>query len=241
RWTGNLGIVFLNTALVYWLLPVTAVVLAQLGQARGWGLLNNFPLPQAPALLLSVMAMDLAIYLQHVMFHAVPILWRIHRVHHVDLDFDVTTGLRFHPIEIALSMLIKLAVVAFLGPPPAAVLAFEILLNGTSMFSHGNIRIPQSLERTLRLLVVTPDMHRVHHSILVRETNSNFGFNLPWWDRMFGTYRSRPASGHEEMIIGISDFRDRRSWSLPWMLAIPFIGEAGIYPFAGRTDPGGLP
>ncbi|OGR90623.1 MAG: hypothetical protein A3J74_05845 [Elusimicrobia bacterium RIFCSPHIGHO2_02_FULL_57_9] len=241
RWIGNLGIVLLNTLAVYWLLPVTAVGLAALSQARGWGVLNNFPLPDGPALILGVIALDIAIYLQHVMFHAVPILWRLHRVHHVDLDFDVTTGLRFHPIEIVLSMLIKLAVVAFLGPSPLAVLIFEILLNGTSMFNHGNIKIPQSLDRALRLFVVTPDMHRVHHSILVRETNSNFGFNLPWWDRLFGTYRSQPAAGHEGMSIGISEFRDGRSWNLPWMLAIPFIGEAGIYPFTGRTDPGRSP
>ncbi|MEK7232536.1 MAG: sterol desaturase family protein [Elusimicrobiota bacterium] len=241
RWISNLGIVFLNTLVVYWLFPVTAVGLAALSQERSWGLLNNFPLPAAPALILGVVSMDLAIYLQHVMFHAVPILWRLHRVHHVDLDFDVTTGLRFHPLEIALSMLIKLAVVVMLGPSPIAVLVFEILLNGTAMFNHGNIRIPQSVDRALRLFVVTPDMHRVHHSILVRETNSNFGFNLPWWDRLFGTYRSQPTAGHEGMTIGISDFRDRRRWSLPWMLALPFIGEAGIYPFAGRTDPGRSP
>lgn len=241
RWASNLGIVFLNTILVYWLLPVTAVGLASLSQERSWGLLNNFSLPAAPALILGIIAMDLAIYLQHVMFHAVPILWRLHRVHHVDLDFDVTTGLRFHPLEIVLSMLIKLAVVVMLGPSPMAVIIFEILLNGTSMFNHGNIAIPQNLDRTLRLFVVTPDMHRVHHSILIWETNSNFGFNLPWWDRLFGTYRSQPSAGHEGMTIGNSDFRDRRSWSLLWMIALPFIGEAGGYPFAGRTDPGRSP
>lgn len=241
RWTSNLGIVFLNTLVVCWLPPVTAVGLAALSQERSWGLLNNFHLPAAQALILSVAAMDLAIYLQHVMFHAVPILWRLHRVHHADLDFDVTTGLRFHPIEISLSMLIKLAVVALLGPSPTAVLVFEILLNGTSMFNHGNINIPQGLAGALGLFVVTPDMHRVHHSILVRETNSNFGFNLPWWDRLFGTYRSRPAAGHEGMTIGISEFRDRRSWSLPWMLALPFIGEEGSYPFAARAGPGEPP
>ena len=152
--------------------------------------------------------LDLAIYLQHVLFHAVPALWRLHRMHHADLEFDVTTGVRFHPIEILLSMVIKLGVVAALGAPAVAVLIFEVLLNATSMFNHGNVRLPPRLDRVLRWIVVTPDMHRVHHSIVPRETNSNFGFNLPWWDRLFGTYRAQPAAGHEGMTIGIEQFRD---------------------------------
>ena len=182
----------------------------------------------------SVVILDLAIYLQHVLFHAVPALWRLHRMHHADLEFDVTTGVRFHPIEIMLSMLIKLAVVGALGAPPLSVLIFEVLLNATSMFNHGNVRIPLAIDRVLRWLVVTPDMHRVHHSILARETNSNFGFNLPWWDRLFGTYRAQPAAGHEAMTIGIEQFRDPRELRLDRMLLQPFRGDAGRYPLGYR-------
>ena len=197
-----------DTLLVRILFPTTAVGLALLAEARGFGLFNVVALPAWVAVVASVVILDLAIYLQHVLFHAVPALWRLHRMHHADLEFDVTTGLRFHPIEILLSMLIKFAVVAALGAPALAVLIFEVLLNATSMFNHGNVRIPAGLDRVLRWLVVTPDMHRVHHSILSRETNSNFGFNLPWWDRLFGTYRAQPAAGHEAMTIGIEQFRD---------------------------------
>ncbi len=178
----------------------------------------------------SILALDLAIYLQHVMFHAVPALWRLHRMHHADLEFDVTTGLRFHPIEILLSMGIKLAVVAALGPPVAAVLVFEVLLNATAMFNHSNIRIPSAIDRVLRLFVVTPDMHRVHHSIHPSETNSNFGFNLPWWDRLLGTYRPQPRDGHEAMTIGIEQFRTRRDLWLDRMLIQPARGPASGYP-----------
>jgi sterol desaturase/sphingolipid hydroxylase (fatty acid hydroxylase superfamily) len=191
-------------------------------------------MPQMQAgVLVSVIVLDLAIYLQHVLFHAVPALWRLHRMHHADLEFDVTTGLRFHPIEILLSMMIKLAVVAALGTPAVAVLIFEVLLNATSMFSHSNVRIPLGLDRVLRWFVVTPDMHRVHHSILSRETNSNFGFNVPWWDRLFGTYRPQPA-GHETMTIGIEQFRDPRELGLDRMLLQPFRGDAGRYPLGER-------
>jgi sterol desaturase/sphingolipid hydroxylase (fatty acid hydroxylase superfamily) len=177
-----------------------------------------------------VVVLDLVIYLQHVLFHAVPALWRLHRMHHADLDFDVTTGLRFHPIEIVLSMGIKLAVVAVLGPPAAAVLVFEVILNGTAMFNHSNIRIPLGLDRILRWVVVTPDMHRVHHSVVPQETNSNFGFNLPWWDRLFGTYRAQPAEGHDGMTIGIELFRARRDLWLDRMLIQPLLGKVGNYP-----------
>jgi sterol desaturase/sphingolipid hydroxylase (fatty acid hydroxylase superfamily) len=186
---------------------------------------------------LGVILLDLAIYLQHVLFHAVPALWRLHRMHHADLEFDVTTGTRFHPIEILLSMGIKLGVVAAFGMPAVSVLIFEVLLNATSMFNHGNVRIPLSVDRVLRWIVVTPDMHRVHHSISPRETNSNFGFNLPWWDRLFGTYRDQPAAGHEGMTIGIEQFRDPRELRLDRMLVQPFRGEAGRYPI-GREDGG---
>lgn len=230
RWPSNLAIVLLNSLSVYWLLPISALGMAEVAEIHGWGLLRHLDVPYWPALVLTVALMDFAVYLQHVMFHSIPILWRLHRVHHADMDYDVTTGLRFHPIEIFLSMLIKMAVIAVLGPPMMGVLAFEILLNATAMFNHGNIAMPGGLDRILRLFVVTPDMHRVHHSIAVSETNSNFGFNLPWWDRLCGTYKSQPAAGHEGMTIGITQFRDPRSRSLPWMLALPFVEDVGPYP-----------
>jgi sterol desaturase/sphingolipid hydroxylase (fatty acid hydroxylase superfamily) len=230
RWLSNLGLVCLNTLAVRFLLPLGAVGMALLAEERGWGLLHNTRLPAWLAVAVSVVALDLVIYLQHVMFHAVPILWRLHMVHHADLDFDVSTGLRFHTIEILLSMGIKMAAVVLLGAPALAVLVFEVLLNATSMFSHGNVRLPLWLDRVLRLVVVTPDMHRVHHSVLARETNSNFGFNMPWWDFLFGTYRAQPALGHERMTIGLSQFRDERVERLHWMLALPFLGEIGDYP-----------
>ena len=235
RWPSNLAIVALNTALVRALLPTAAVGLALVSEKRGWGLLNNMAIPPWAAIVASIVLLDLAIYLQHVMFHAVPALWRVHRMHHADLDFDVTTGARFHPIEIVLSMLIKFGVVVALGAPALGVLIFEVLLNATSMFNHGNVRIPIRFDRYLRWLMVTPDMHRVHHSILVPETNSNFGFNLPWWDRLLGTYRDQPAAGHDGMTIGIEQFREARELWLDRMLLQPFRGAAGAYAIARRS------
>ncbi|MDE2088848.1 MAG: sterol desaturase family protein [Gammaproteobacteria bacterium] len=229
RWASNLGIVVLNSVLLRLLFPAAAVGVAALATQRGWGLLNNLVLPYWLAVTLAVAALDFAIYLQHVMFHAVPTLWRLHRMHHADLDFDVTTGARFHPIEIILSMLIKFAAILVLGPPAVAVMIFEVLLNATAMFNHGNVRLPAALDRALRWLVVTPDMHRVHHSVEDDETNSNFGFNLPWWDRLFGTYRDQPRAGHQGMTIGIRGFRDPKRLTLPWMLILPFIGKVTDY------------
>jgi sterol desaturase/sphingolipid hydroxylase (fatty acid hydroxylase superfamily) len=234
RWPSNLGIVVLDTALLRILLPATAVSLALLGAERGWGLLNHLPLPWWTTVVASVILLDLAIYLQHVMFHAVPALWRVHRVHHADLDFDVTTGARFHRIEIVLSMMVKFGLVAALGAPAFGVLIFEVLLNATSMFNHGNARLPLRVDRYLRWLVVTPDMHRVHHSIVVGETNSNFGFNLPWWDRLLGTYRDQPAAGHEGTTIGIEQFREARELWLDRMLLQPFRGPVGAYAITWR-------
>jgi sterol desaturase/sphingolipid hydroxylase (fatty acid hydroxylase superfamily) len=236
RWSNNLGVVVIDTLLVRLTFPIVAVGLALIAQERGWGLFNVFDVPAWIAFLLSVLALDLAIYLQHVMFHAVPTLWRLHRMHHADLEFDVTTGLRFHPVEILLSMGIKLAVVAALGPPAVAVLVFEVLLNATAMFNHSNIRIPLAIDRVLRLFVVTPDMHRVHHSIHPSETNSNFGFNLPWWDRLLGTYRPQPRDGHEGMTIGIEQFRTRRDLWLDRMLIQPVRGPASGYPINREED-----
>ena len=229
RWLSNLGITFLNPVVVRLVSPIMPVTMALLAQKSGWGLLNNFALPYWLPVVIGVAVLDLVIYLQHVMFHTVPVLWRLHMMHHADLDFDMTTGLRFHPIEVILSMGIKLSIVVVIGPPALAVLIFEILLNTTSMFNHGNIRLPSSIDRKLRLLVVTPDMHRVHHSVTIRETNSNFGFNLPWWDRLLGTYRDQPAAGHEGMTIGLAQFRDPKRLTFLWMLALPFIGKPGEY------------
>lgn len=229
RWTNNIGIVVIDTILVRLAFPVVAVGLAIISQERGWGFFNIFELPGPLVFVVSLLALDLAIYLQHVMFHAVPALWRLHRMHHADLEFDVTTGLRFHPGEILLSMGIKLAVVAALGPPAVVVLLFEILLNASSMFNHSNIKIPRSIDGVLRLLVVTPDMHRVHHSVDPKETNSNYGFNVPWWDRLLGTYRAQPAKGHKGMDIGIEQFRTRRDLWLDSMLTQPVRGPASGY------------
>jgi sterol desaturase/sphingolipid hydroxylase (fatty acid hydroxylase superfamily) len=238
RWPSNLGVVALNTVLLRILIPIAAVGLALVADERGWGFLNHLGAPDWLAIPLAVVVLDFAIYLQHVMFHAVPVLWRLHRMHHADLDFDVTTGARFHPIEILLSMAIKLAVVAALGPPALAVLIFEVVLNATSMFNHGNVWIPPGADRVLRWIVVTPDMHRVHHSIVPREANSNFGFSLSWWDRLLGTYRAQPADGHQGMTIGIAQFREPRELRLDRMLVQPFRETAGDYPIGGRGGDG---
>ncbi|MBT5265804.1 MAG: sterol desaturase family protein [Rhodospirillaceae bacterium] len=229
RWPNNLGIVVVNTVVVRLLFPMAAVGLAVLADERGWGLFNVVSVHPAVALIASVVLLDLAIYLQHVMFHAVPALWRLHRLHHADLEFDVTTGLRFHPVEIVLSMLIKFAVVVTLGPPALAVLIFEVLLNAGAMFNHGNVRLPLGLDRLMRWLIVTPDMHRVHHSVLVGETNSNFGFNLSCWDRALGTYRDQPEAGHDGMTIGIDQFREPGELRLDRMLTQPARGSGTGY------------
>jgi sterol desaturase/sphingolipid hydroxylase (fatty acid hydroxylase superfamily) len=226
RWLSNLALVGINALMLRLVLPLGAAGVAVLVLQRGWGLFNNVAVPNWAAIVIAIVALDFVIYLQHVLFHAVPLLWRLHRVHHADLDIDVSTGLRFHTVEILVSMLIKLAAVVLLGPPPVAVLAFEVLLNATAMFNHSNVRLPLGLDRVLRLLLVTPDMHRVHHSAVSRETNSNFGFNLPWWDLLLGTYRAQPAAGHESMTIGLAAWRDERVTRLDWMLAAPLLGPA---------------
>jgi sterol desaturase/sphingolipid hydroxylase (fatty acid hydroxylase superfamily) len=222
RWLSNLGMVALSTLLVRLVIPWSAAATAVLSQEQGLGLLNVVRTPGWLAFLIGIVALDLVIYVQHVLFHHVPVLWRLHRVHHTDLDFDATTGVRFHPVEIALSMGIKLGAVAALGPPPAAVVAFEALLNATSLFNHGNVALPARLDLVLRRLVVTPEMHRVHHSIKTHETNSNFGFNLPWWDHVFGTYRALPEDGHLGMTLGVEGSRDPRRLHLGRLLVLPF-------------------
>jgi len=218
----------LDTVLGRIIAPTGAVGFALVAEAHAWGLFNAVALHAWIELVLALFLLDLAIYLQHRLFHYVPVLWRLHRMHHADLDVDVTTGARFHPVEILLSLGIKFGVIVALGAPALAVLLFEIGLNATSMFNHSNVRMPSAVERLLRWFVVTPDMHRVHHSIVRRETDSNFGFNFPWWDRLFGTYRSRPEAGHEAMTLGIGQFRDPRELRLDRMLTQPF-----------RDDPGG--
>ena len=236
RWTHNLALTLLNSVLSRTAIPVAAVGVAALAAERGMGLFNLFHVSQPMTILLSVLALDLTIYLQHLMFHAVPLLWRVHRMHHADVDFDLTTGARFHPLEIVLSMLLKFAVILVLGAPALAVLVFEVLLNATSMFNHGNVRMPASVDRVLRWLVVTPDMHRVHHSVSPRETNSNFGFNLPWWDHLFGTYRAQPQAGHERMVIGIEQFRSPRDLWLDRLLLQPLRGRDGGYTIGRREE-----
>jgi sterol desaturase/sphingolipid hydroxylase (fatty acid hydroxylase superfamily) len=233
RWLNNLGIVFLDTAMIRLLTPAAAIGVAVAANRNSWGLLPYLQLPEPFALLAGVLFLDLIIYLQHLMFHATPLLWRLHMVHHADLDIDVSTGLRFHPIEILISMGIKMGTVAILGPPVSAVLIFEVILNGTAMFNHSNVRMPAAVDRILRLLVVTPEMHRVHHSVIIRETNSNFGFNFPWWDRFFGTYRAQPAAGHLGMTIGLSQFRQPERLTLPRLLILPFVGNPGLYSLSG--------
>ncbi len=222
RWPANLLLVAFNSLALRLLLPFTALATAFLVQARGIGLLPALALPAWAQVLLAVAALDLLIYAQHVVFHKVPALWRLHRVHHTDLELDVTTGTRFHFIEIILSMLIKMAAVAALGAPPLAVLLFEVLLNLTAMFNHSNLRLPGALDRALRLALVTPDFHRVHHSVLREETDSNYGFNLSLWDRLFGTYRPQPRAGHLGMTIGLPQWRDPRMLNFVRLLTLPF-------------------
>ncbi len=230
----NLALVAINSVLARLVVPLSAVAAAELAYRHEWGLFAWLTWPSWLEFLVGLVLLDLALYLQHVMFHAVPALWRLHMVHHADLDFDATTGLRFHTLEILLSMLIKTGFVLTLGASPWTVLVFEVLLNATSIFNHSNIRLPNGLDSLLRLFVVTPDMHRVHHSTLRRETNSNFGFNLPWWDRLLGTYRDQPQAGHEQMKIGLDHLRDEEQTErLHWMLALPWVRGTGDYPIVG--------
>lgn len=237
RWSGNLGILAIDNALIRVVFSILPIELAARAQGAGWGLLNVVALPFWLKALAGFILLDLTIYMQHVMLHAVPIFWRLHMMHHADVDFDFTTGVRFHPLEILLSLAIKLAAVAVVGPTPLSVLSFEIALNASSMFNHGNIRLPLSIDRILRLFIVTPDMHRVHHSVIPRETNSNFGFNFPWWDRLTGTYRGQPEAGHEGMTIGLKQFQEVKRQSLLWMLLLPF-RATGQYPLNRKSTSG---
>ena len=222
RWVNNLSISTINALITWLFVPVTVLFVAASVQSSGYGLLNMIDMPHWISIIVAVLFLDFAIYVQHVIFHKVGFLWRLHRMHHADLEFDVTTAVRFHPIEIILSLGIKLCMVTLIGAPVIAVLIFEVLLNATSLFNHSNIRIPKSIEKIMRLFVVTPEMHRVHHSIIQKETDSNFGFNLPWWDYIFRTYRAQPKMGHLKMTIGIESFRDKRELWLDRLLLQPF-------------------
>ena len=222
RWISNLGMQIIDVVVLRLIFPVFPVGVAVICAQRGWGLLNYYQITPLPALIIGVLALDFVIYLQHRMFHFVPVFWRVHMVHHTDQDIDVTTAVRFHPLEIILSLLIKFTAVAAIGAPPLSVLIFEIMLNGASMFNHGNVGIPLSFDRIIRMVLVTPDMHRVHHSVIVRETNSNYGFSFPWWDRLLGTYKAQPQEGHDKMKIGLNGYHDDRSLKLSSMLTMPF-------------------
>ncbi|MDF1732930.1 MAG: sterol desaturase family protein [Minwuia sp.] len=225
RWFRNLSVVVLNTLVLrlsFFFLPTLAVGFAFLMADRGIGLFNLVDLPPVLEIVAAVLLLDLAIWAQHVAFHKVPLFWRLHRVHHADMDIDVTTGLRFHPVEIILSMVFKFAVIALLGPAAVAVLLFEVVLNGAAMFNHANLRLPGWLDRLLRRIIVTPDFHRVHHSVIPSETDSNYGFNLTLWDRLFGTLTPQPRAGHDGMEIGLADYREGPRQGLGWMLALPF-------------------
>lgn len=236
RWSNNLGLVFFNSLVIRLLFPAAAVGVAAFSLEQGWGLFNYYGVPAIVAIIAAVIIMDFIIYLQHVMVHAVPVLWRLHRVHHADPDYDVTTGARFHTLEIILSMLIKFATIVLLGAPVVAVIIFEVVLNAMAMFNHGNVRLPAGLDRLLRMFFVTPDMHRVHHSVEDDEANSNFGFNLSWWDRLMGTYRDQPRAGHEQMKIGIHHYHDNKQvvW-ITGLLTLPFVGKLHGYVINRRS------
>jgi len=222
RWSNNLALVVMDTIIIRFTFPILAVSAAVLVEDRSFGFFHLVNIPSVVVFILSMLLLDLIIYFQHRIFHNIPWFWRLHRMHHADLEFDVTTGIRFHPLEIVISMAIKLSAIAILGLPALAVLLFEIVLNATSLFNHSNLRLPAPVDRALRLFLVTPDMHRVHHSIRVRETNSNFGFNFPWWDKIFGTYQDQPVDGHEKMIIGLTLFREAECLRIDKMLLQPF-------------------
>jgi sterol desaturase/sphingolipid hydroxylase (fatty acid hydroxylase superfamily) len=224
RWAINLSITFIDAFIVRLIFPIAAIGAALIAKEHNWGLFNRLAPDNLAIGIIAILILDFTIYFQHIVFHYMPPFWRLHMVHHTDLDIDVTTGARFHPIEILLSMVIKMGAIILIGAPAYSVLAFEILLNGTSMFNHSNVYISPKIDKIIRLLVVTPDMHRVHHSVIISETNSNFGFNFPWWDRIFQTYKNQPDKGHTNMTIGLTIFRDEKRLTLPYILALPLSG-----------------
>jgi len=229
RWVSNFGLIIISSILVRFIFPTAAVGIALLVEKNQWGLLYYFDLSVAMHFMIAFVLMDLSLYFQHVMFHALPLFWRFHRVHHTDLDFDITTGLRFHPFEMVISILIKFMTITALGVPVLAVVIFEIILNAASMFSHSNIKIARSIERVTRWFIVTPDMHRIHHSVSENETNSNFGFFISVWDRLFGTYTKEPKKGHTGMQIGLHNFREPKWQDLRWLIYLPFVSKIKDY------------
>lgn len=234
RWLNNIGLVVLDSVLVRFLLPAGAVAIALWAEQHQLGLLYSIHMPNALQIVIAVLTLDLVIYWQHRLFHRIPWLWKLHQVHHADRDIDVSTALRFHPIEILISMLIKLVAVLAIGAPALAVVIFEIVLNGMAMFNHANIKLPQSIDSLLRIFVVTPDMHRVHHSVVLEETNSNYGFNISLWDKIFASYHAQPAAGHDKMVIGLTPYLNQPTHALGWMLRLPFRDKASAY--ASRSD-----
>nr|WP_302471630.1 sterol desaturase family protein [Vibrio antiquarius] len=222
RWVNNLSLVAVNSLIVALVMPIAAFQAAIIAQEQQWGLFNLLSLPAWLNVLLAVILLDFVIYAQHVVFHHVKPLWKIHRMHHADLDIDVTTGARFHPIEIIISMGVKIATVFILGVSPIAIVVFEIVLNASAMFNHSNAKLALSADQKLRNVIVTPDMHRVHHSVIAKETNSNFGFFLSVWDRLFGTYRAQPELGHDDVVIGIPEIRNEAEQRLDKLLTQPF-------------------
>ncbi len=222
RWSNNLALIALNSALLSFAMPLLAFQAALIASSHGWGLFNLIALPWWFEILLTVILLDMTIYIQHLVFHRIPILWRFHRMHHADQDIDLTTGSRFHPVEIILSLWIKIVCVMLLGAPAVAVVIFEVVLNVSAMFNHSNAAMPLKLDRLLRRVIVTPDMHRVHHSVLIKETHSNFGFFLSVWDQLFKTYRAQPKQGHDHCVIGIERFREPKEQYLSKMLTQPF-------------------
>lgn len=222
RWLTNISLVIVNTLALRLIMPILAVGMANYAAGQGWGLLALVNLPIWVEIIIAFILLDMLIYAQHIAFHKVPILWRFHKVHHADRDLDVTSGARFHPIEAVFSMAYKLLCIALIGPAAVAVFLFEVVLNAASMFNHANVRLPLGLDRLLRLFIVTPDMHRVHHSVIERETNSNYSFFLTIWDRMFGTYTAQPEKGHDGMTVGLSEYQDSKPANLIWSLLVPF-------------------
>ncbi|MDQ6997606.1 MAG: sterol desaturase family protein [Mariprofundus sp.] len=235
RWPANIGIIVLDMLLVRIVFPAGAVGASWWANNHSFGLFNWLGWNESVSVIIAVILLDLVVYGQHVLFHAVPWLWRLHIVHHADKEIDVSTGLRFHPLEIMLSMLIKISAVVLLGVPVLAVLIFEIILNAMAMFNHSNVRLPLRLDAILRLLVITPDIHRIHHSIIKAETNSNFGFNLSFWDRLFGTFRAQPTLGHTDMVIGLEHLQDASTHQIGFMLRLPFGGNIGQYPMLKKS------
>ena len=222
RWISNFGISTLNSTTVALILPIVGAGAALLADERNWGLFNRLDTPALFSIPLYIIAFDLTIYVQHRLFHKFKPLWRLHRIHHTDLDYDVSTGVRFHPLSIFISAGIKLGLILALGPPAIAVIVSEIVLNATSMFNHSNIKLPHRLDAALRYLIVTPDMHRIHHSVIAQEHNRNFGFNFPWWDKIFNTYKDQPSKGQDAIDIGISGYEEDVSIGILPLLIQPF-------------------